>query len=73
MIYHLISKNCILKKKLINIIKKLKISMKIMGYIFIDFGKIYYHLSFYRNGSKVRVVVFNATFNNISVISWRSV
>jgi hypothetical protein len=50
----LISKNCILKKKYINIIKKLKISMKIMGYIFIDFDKIYHHLSFYRNRSRVR-------------------
>jgi uncharacterized DUF497 family protein len=25
------------------------------------------------NGVRVRVMVFNATFNNISVISWRSV
>jgi len=24
-------------------------------------------------GGKVRVIVFNATFNNISVISWQSV
>jgi hypothetical protein len=26
-----------------------------------------------KKGVRVRIVVFNATFNNISVISWRSV
>jgi hypothetical protein len=26
-----------------------------------------------QNDNRVRVIVFNATFNNISVISWRSV
>ena len=35
--------------------------------------KIYYHIHVYIILLLVRVMVFNATFNNISVISWRSV
>jgi hypothetical protein len=31
------------------------------------------HLYFENNAAGVRVMVFNSTFNNISVISWRSV
>jgi hypothetical protein len=33
--------------------------------LFLEKGKVYIN--------RVRVMVFNATFNNISVISWRSV
>ena len=28
------------------------------------------HIIYLNNGVRVRVIVFNATFNNISVISW---
>ena len=35
--------------------------------------KIYYHIHVYIILLWVRVMVFNSTFNNISVISWRSV
>ena len=31
------------------------------------------HIKFPGNQCRVRVMVFNATFNNISAISWRSV
>jgi len=30
-------------------------------------------IDIHSNNSRVRVMVFNTTFNNISVISWRSV
>ena len=33
----------------------------------------YYYLAYIRYTSWVRIMVFNATLNNIAVISWRSV
>ena len=39
----------------------------------VQFTSIMHHLMLIKVGSGVAVVVFNATFKNISVISWQSV
>ena len=39
----------------------------------VAYGFYYYNLAYIRYTSWVRIMVFNATFNNIAVISWRSV
>jgi hypothetical protein len=38
-----------------------------------QFAFVHGNLSLFVANSRVRIVVFNATFNNISVISWQSV
>jgi hypothetical protein len=52
----------------------MKISIFVLNFNFIDFFLYYYSIKIKssQNIQEVRVMVFNATFNNISVLLWRS-
>ena len=68
---------CLLYKKnniLIFLKQKIHKFCSIMHVLFLNILKKKFHQSHYKNHRvRVRVIVFNTTFNNISVTSWQSV